>query len=152
MLVLKNLLFISLIKYSKNHVWLFLLVQETLCLCAHWKCANEIFIFCSLTSLCSVDPSYSTELKSKHFRDFEQFSCCSYNRKNAEQHWWVIHWTFQIPYGWWRWPSKDSWCWCLLVLNPLWESLQQQGFPPLSEWCSRRLEALRHWKTCALPG
>lgn len=62
---------------------LFLIVQETLSLCVHWKCANGIFIFCSLTSLCSVDPSCSTELKSKHFRDFEQFSC-SYNRKNAE--------------------------------------------------------------------
>lgn len=44
-------------------------------------------------------PSYSTETKSKHLRDFEQFFCGFYNRKNAEQHWQVTRWPFQVSYG-----------------------------------------------------
>lgn len=46
-----------------------------------------------------MDPSYGTELKSKHFRDFEQFNSGSYNRKSAEQQWWVIHWTLMAGEG-----------------------------------------------------
>lgn len=34
----------------------------------------------------------------------------------TEKCWWRNHWIFQVPCGGWRWPSRGSWGWYLLLL------------------------------------